>query len=190
MLVGCQKVEPKEERILCAGDSITYGYLLDKQDSYPAILQSMCQEKVTVLNTSTVGITAYDYQNMDLLKQGKDFEPTIVVLMFGSNDSNLYYYESREAFKTYYTHLIEQFSQSKVYLCTPPMAYSDNYGVNEKNLKEIVETIKEIGKEKDLKVIDIYSLTSKHSEWFSQDGIHPDRNGTKAIAQAVYEAIQ
>lgn len=190
LLVGCQKVEPKEERVVCAGDSITYGFMLNPEDSYPTLLQGMLEDNYTVYNTSTVGITAYDYQNMYLMDEAKEVDPTIVILMFGSNDSNLSYYQSDEIFEGYYTKLIEEFEGSQIYLCTPCMAYSSNYGVNPKNLERIVESIKKIGKEMNLDVIDIYALTSNHEDWFGEDGIHPNKEGTLAIAQEIYEEIR
>ena len=38
-------------------------------------------------------------------------------------------------------------------------------------------------------IVDIHRLTSKHPEWFSKDGIHPDKDGAKAIANEVAESI-
>ena len=41
-----------------------------------------------------------------------------------------------------------------------------------------------------METIDIHSLTEKNSEWFETDGIHPNNDGAKAVAEAVAEAIQ
>ena len=54
---------------------------------------------------------------------------------------------------------------------------------------EIHEIIEEIGKETGCTVIDLYALTERHREWFV-DGIHLNRKGTDAVAEAVFEAIR
>lgn len=188
MLAGCTSV--KEKNVVCAGDSITCGYLLSEEESYPSVLQGLLGKDYVVTNVSNVGLSAYDYLNMWYLDQAKEVNPDIVVLMFGSNDSNPAFYQSEDVFESYYTKLIDAFSGSKIYLCTPCKAYSSNYGVNENNLEKIVETIKKIGKEKDLVVIDIYDLSSQHEEWFEEDGVHPNSQGAAQIAQTIYGAMQ
>lgn len=43
---------------------------------------------------------------------------------------------------------------------------------------------------KDLEsLLDIHALTAENPQWFTKDGVHPDREGAAAIAQAVYNAI-
>ncbi|MDO4466229.1 MAG: GDSL-type esterase/lipase family protein [Bacillota bacterium] len=172
--------------VLCAGDSITYGYLLGPEESYPSVLQNLLGNNYTVINSSNVGLTAYDYAQLFDVEENVD----IAVLMFGSNDSNSAFFESKEQFKNNYERLFEMFDQSKIYLCTPCKAYSTNYGVDEENLEIIVEAIQELGKEYNYVVIDIYKLTSNHPEWFENDGIHPSAQGAKAIAQEVYKSIK
>ena len=41
-----------------------------------------------------------------------------------------------------------------------------------------------------LRTIDIHSLSESHPEWFEEDGIHPNNDGAKAIAEAVAEVIR
>lgn len=187
-LVGCG-IMKKEMNVACIGDSITYGYLLPEEESYPYKLDDLLPDNYTVYNSSEVGMSAYDYMMSNLYREMIYLNPDIVVIMFGSNDSNLMYFESIDYFRQYYTKLIDSFEESTVYLCTPCAPYSENYGVNEHNLLMIVDEIKKIGKEKEMQVIDIYSLTVKHPEWFEMDGIHPNSDGTSAIAMAIYEAI-
>lgn len=186
MLVGCKEMEKK---VVCIGDSITYGYLLPKEESYPYKLKEMLPESYQVYNSSQVGLSANEYRKSDLFQEAVSMDPDIVIVMFGSNDSNSMEYESMDSFRKNYIHLIDSFQKSKVILCTPCTPYSENYGVNAKNLSEIVEEIKRIGKEKNLSVVDIYAITQNHPEWFEVDGIHPSRKGTDAIAQAIYEVI-
>ena len=41
-----------------------------------------------------------------------------------------------------------------------------------------------------MRTIDIHSLSESHPEWFEADGIHPNNDGAKAIAEMVAAAIQ
>ena len=173
-------------KVLCAGDSITFGYLLNT--NYSLILQDLLGGNYQVMNTSMVGITAYDYKNMEIYKQGLHFNPDIVILMFGSNDSNLDYYIAADYFKQYYSSLIDSY-KARVILCTPTYAFEENYGVNKHNLKQIVKSIFEIGKEKHLDVIDFYSMSQSHPEWFDMDGVHPNVDGQRQMALRIYETI-
>ena len=43
--------------------------------------------------------------------------------------------------------------------------------------------------EGEVNIIDIHSLTEAHPEWFEVDGVHPNNDGAKAIAETVAEAI-
>lgn len=177
-------------KVACIGDSITYGYLLSEEESYPYKLEKMLPENYIVYNSSSVGLSAFDYMNSNLYRGMIYLNPDIVIVMFGSNDSNQMYFESIDFFRQYYSTLIDSFEESTVYLCTPCAPYSENYGVNGHNLKMIVEEIKSIGKEKNCKVIDIYSLTLNHPEWFELDGVHPNSECTTVIAKEIFEAIQ
>jgi lysophospholipase L1-like esterase len=53
---------------------------------------------------------------------------------------------------------------------------------------EIHEIIEQIGLETGCTVIDLYALTEQHREWFA-DGIHLNRKGADAVAEAVFRVI-
>ena len=46
----------------------------------------------------------------------------------------------------------------------------------------------EVCAEKVVAVVDLYSATADHPEWFV-DGVHPNADGNRAIAQAVYDTL-
>ena len=39
-------------------------------------------------------------------------------------------------------------------------------------------------------LVDIHELTSAHPEWFEKDGIHPNKDGAKSIANVFADAIK
>ena len=39
-------------------------------------------------------------------------------------------------------------------------------------------------------IIDVHTLTEENPQWFAKDGIHPDNDGARAIAELVADAIR
>lgn len=86
-LVGCIKKEitnypPKAGPIIAFGDSITYGYGVNAEEAYPALLAKMWDRKV--INLGTSGDTSLNAlaRKEDL----KDLEPSFVLIELGGND--------------------------------------------------------------------------------------------------------
>ena len=76
-------------RVLCLGDSRTFGYLVDQDEAYPSQLERLLRERypsgrIEVLNA---GRPAYSiYQGLRYLElRGLQFEPDVVTVGFGSN---------------------------------------------------------------------------------------------------------
>ena len=81
-------------RIACVGDSITWGTFVwnRKRNSYPAQLQAMLGERFIVRNFGVMGHTLqsagdYPYRISKAFKSSSAFEPDVVLLMLGTNDS-------------------------------------------------------------------------------------------------------
>ena len=53
---------------------------------------------------------------------------------------------------------------------------------------EIRPAVLALAKEEDLPVIDLFDVFSEHPEMFP-DGIHPDADGARLMAETVYKAI-
>lgn len=49
--------------------------------------------------------------------------------------------------------------------------------------------VRDIAEEYKIEVIDIHSLTANARELFSFDGVHPNAEGARVIANAVFEAL-
>lgn len=81
---------PGEFRVLCLGDSCTYGVFLPGEAAYPMQLQERLREllpgrTVTVLNA---GIPGYNsVQGLTLLRYHLRFRPNLVIWSFASNDT-------------------------------------------------------------------------------------------------------
>lgn len=86
----------KKPRILCLGDSFTFGPYLPNHDTYPGLLQQKYPDK-EVINAGICGYTITD--EVSLLKQrAKYCEPDIIILQALDNDLSDFFYFSRQVF--------------------------------------------------------------------------------------------
>jgi len=81
--------KPKNSvRIMCVGDSITDGFFIDNEDTYPMLLEKELlqnQYNVQVLNAARGGCSI-DRQYAVYRKLGKRLNPDMVILTFVTND--------------------------------------------------------------------------------------------------------
>jgi hypothetical protein len=90
-------VFPKQKpRILCLGDSFTFGPYLANHDTYPGLLQQKYPDK-EVINAGVCGYTIAD--EVSLLKaRAKYCEPDIIILQALDNDLLDFFYFRRQIF--------------------------------------------------------------------------------------------
>lgn len=212
--LGCTPIhfhsKPKEGQIkvACVGDSITYGMAIANvfENSYPKQLGDMLGDEYHVLNFGHSGKTSRhgvmdSYTKSPKYKLSHEYQPDIVVLMMGSNDTKGYNWTTKEDFKNAHRELVNSYlnleSKPRVILCTPNSGFFKgkktsgdyNYGINGDNLVLVSEAVTELAKELDLELVDTHTLTATHPEWYKIDGIHPDKHGAKAMAELIYETI-
>lgn len=85
---GCAKqeiknIDSKGVNIICFGDSLTYGYGVDKGSDYPSLLARMIN--IPVINAGVDGDTSIEglkRLNSDVLEK----KPLLVIIEFGGND--------------------------------------------------------------------------------------------------------
>lgn len=125
-----------------------------------------------------------------------DFEPDIVVIKLGTNDTKLMNWDGHKGeFKDDTNYLIEQFeklsSTQAVFMCTPCKVFSGgNYGITDEVVSGgVIPVLKEVVKERNMELIDIYTVVSGHSECFQKDGVHPDAAGAKLIAEGICRVL-
>jgi lysophospholipase L1-like esterase len=81
--------DPAQLRILCLGDSCTFGYLLSHDQTYVEMLESRLQERcsapVECINAGVPGYTSF--QGLQYLRtEGLRYQPDLVILDFGWNE--------------------------------------------------------------------------------------------------------
>ena len=198
-----KKPKQGQIRIACVGDSITYGCMLRNRgkNNYPAVLNRLLGENYCVNNfgyTDRTAIKSGDlpYTDEKPYRQSLDFNPNIVVFLLGSNDSKAQNW-NEEKFINDYKEIIDGYlalnSLKKLYILTPPPLFEVRgkvlYGLRKEVVaNEICPIIRRIAQEKGVECIDLYEIFKDKKELFA-DGVHPNPNGSKLLAQSVYEVI-
>ncbi|QPJ62206.1 MAG: hypothetical protein G3M70_10115 [Candidatus Nitronauta litoralis] len=84
-------VANKGPRILCLGDSSTFGWRMDYEDTYPYLLEKALQDSLPGVQVFNGGVPGYtSHQNLHQFMQLVDqVEPDYVILYTGNNDVSL-----------------------------------------------------------------------------------------------------
>lgn len=187
-------------RVACIGNSITFGAGIRNRsrDSYPSVLARMLGDSYWVKNFGVSARTMlnkgdHPYMNEPAYKNALAFNPNIVVIKLGTNDSKSFNWKYKADFMKDAQTMIDAFkglpSQPKIYLCYPSKAYLTGDGINDDIIsKEIIPIIKKLAKKNDLSVIDLHTAMDGMPELFP-DRIHPNEKGAQVMAKAVYQSI-
>lgn len=187
-------------RVACIGNSITFGAGIrnHSRDSYPSVLARMLGDSYWVKNFGVSARTMlnkgdHPYMNEPAYKNALAFNPNIVVIKLGTNDSKSFNWKYKADFMKDAQTMIDAFkglpSQPKIYLCYPSKAYLTGDGINDDIIsKEIIPMIKKLAKKNDLSVIDLHTAMDGMPELFP-DRIHPNEKGAQVMAKVVYQSI-
>ena len=198
---------PGKRKIACIGDSITFGAGVVQtrdRDAWPYILGRSLGDAFQVLNYGISGAMA-QVESEVVFKQYHDFiddavaaDPELYLFMLGTNDCKTVNWK-RDAFIRDYNAMLDRIEagspSASVVLMAPPALFpsgKDNviaFGMDANVLQnEVVPLIKAIGEQRGFAVIDLYTFTDGHPEWFA-DGVHPNDAGNKAIADYLYAQL-
>jgi acyl-CoA thioesterase-1 len=198
---------PGTTKIACVGDSITYGYRVKsrRENCYPAELEKLLGKKFSVRNFGANGramqkAADLPYWKHKYFKLSTEFDPDIVLIMLGTNDSRKPNWRELDPYLQDYRDMLMHYrslpSMPVIYALTPPTEFklknrkAVKYGMLKEAVDEMTAGIKTLAGELDIKVIDINAATSSCPEHFSFDGIHANNEGAKHIAKMVYAAIR
>jgi len=202
-----RKPDTKRIRVACVGDSITNGALVPNcfRNSYPTQLQGLLREGYHVenfgLNGRTLQATAdKPYTREKEYQRSLSFNPDIVIILLGTNDTKPGNWISAERFTEEYKAFLKPYLSSektpKVIICTPPWALpASNWITSITNdavlsvLPDVVNAVREIGEELSLQVVELYPLFDGRPELLSYDGLHPNAAGARCIAEKLAEEI-
>ena len=207
-LVYCPKKEKadfKKRRVLCIGDSITYGSGVLRtrwKDTYPAILENKLGEEFQVLNYGIPGATLVadgdrPYSQV-FLQATRKTDPEMILLMLGTNDSKHQNWDAEKyeaALQRWVSELNSFSSKPKVFVMAPPAAFRVDhnpvvYGIQDTVIRdEIFPAVKRQAGLLATGFIDLYTPTQGWPELFT-DGVHPNATGNRILAQHIFDVLK
>jgi len=196
IITGCLFAQIK---VACIGNSITAGYGLTKEQTYPAQMQILLGTKYEVRNFGVSARTLlkkgdHPYTDETAYKEALNWQPNIVIIKLGTNDTKPINWKYQNEFIPDYIDLVKSFKQltshPKVYVCYPIPVFEDKWGINDSTLiHALIPMVKTVAKKTNSRLIDLYSpFLGKANLVF--DGIHPTADGAKYLSKLVEKSIR
>ena len=193
--------KPGAVRVACIGDSITDGHGIDLRtvNGYPAQMQTMLGDGYAVKNLGVSARTVMSsgdlpYTNELAWEDALAFQPQVVVIKLGTNDTKEYNWVHKKDFAGDLQKMIDALkalpSKPRILICTPIPALKDSWTINEKAIaEEVIPMIEKAAKKNKLEVIDLHTAFTGQEALYQEDGIHPTQQGARKIAEIVAKAI-
>ena len=196
------KAENGQIRVACVGDSITYGSLLPGQPwkSYPDLLGKRLGSGYAVGNFGAADRTALRSGNKPYIKEkiyekSLAFDPQIVVLMLGTNDTKARHWDA-EKYEHDLRMLVRRYKglphvRSVILLSpTPLFPLGERLWKLRASVlqKEVLPIVARVAAEEKVRHIDMHTAFEGHHELFV-DGCHPNKAGAHRLAEIVAKAI-
>ncbi len=178
----------KESTILFLGDSLTEGLGVDKQEAYPALVEEMFQKRVKkdikIINGGVSGSTTSD--GLERLKWYMKKRPDFVFVALGANDGlrGLDLNQTQKNLEEIIKFIKNSNSKPLLAGMLIPPNYGPKYSLDFEN---IFKNIKEKYNIKTMPflLIDVAGVKNLNQS----DGIHPNVEGHKIIAQNVFDFL-
>jgi len=192
--------------IVCFGDSLTFGYCAEYGTDYVSLLRKQIKadfpnSDITVKNKGENGETSRE--GLRRLKSDVlHYNPDIIIMLFGSNDSAYSDYQHRgiEEFSYNYDQIISSVLEKgnvELTLMTPPPVIEDPDMPFIENavLNKYCDIIKEKSKDNGLMLIDLNKAfleadNGNLTRFMQWDGVHISTEGYRLFFNTVYKAIK
>lgn len=204
LMLSMQLPAQVQTKVACVGNSITYGAGVANREknSYPAQLQVYLGDKYRVENFGQNGATAvnrgdHPYTRTEVYRQSLDFNPDIVLIKLGTNDSKPQNMKHLKQFKNDYRRLVQTYkdlpSHPRVILLTPLKSYlPDESSISDKRCRDILTPlIRELAEEEKVECIDMYAVLGE--TWDAAllpDRLHPSSLGDSRMAEHLYHYLK
>lgn len=189
-------------RIACIGNSITFGATIEEREKYcyPAQMASLLGNGYEVVNFGRNGATLLSkgdipYRNTDQYQQALQFNPDLVFIGLGANDTKPVNREYLGEFVQDYKDLVFSFrslpASPRIVLLTPLPAFTvGEEGISAAIIRdEIVPFVRQVAFETGCEVINMYNLFIESPELFP-DKVHPNSSGAKVMAERLAEVVK
>jgi len=187
-------------KVVCIGNSITEGWGLTNPltEAYPVQLANLLGSTYEVLNCGVSARTMLKhgdvpYWNEAKYTQAKNYNPDIVIISLGTNDSKPQNWEYKKEYYNDYATMIGEFRKNgknpQIFVCIPPPAFIDNYGIRDYIIRdEMQPLIDSLCTTLRTSKIDFFHGLLTTGNTFA-DGIHPNKDGALVMAKIAKEAI-
>jgi acyl-CoA thioesterase I len=187
-------------KLVCVGNSITEGYGTANIafDNYPAQTAILLSDEWSVKNAGVSGRTMlrngdFPIWNEQKFKDGLAFNPDVVTIALGTNDSKPYNWIYKDNFVADYSAMIDTFrslpSHPTVWLCLPPPSFSDAFDISDSVINaDIIPMIRGLAETKGCQIVDFNTLLLGHSD-LVPDGIHPNTFGSALMAEYLFSRL-
>lgn len=187
-------------KVACVGDSITEGAGLKRQSetSFPFVLGDILGPEYSVMNCGRSGTTAlkksnFTYWKCKEIKNTLVYNPDIIVIKLGTNDTKASNW-NEENYELDYQALIDTFNtivpQPKIYLCLPVPAFKFKFNICDSTLVNgVIPALKRLASKNNLPIIDLHTAMQDYGSLY-RDGIHPNEEGARLIAEYIAEELQ
>jgi len=194
--------KPGAIRVACIGNSITDGHGIDMatQHGYPALLQKKLGNDYWVKNFGVSARTMlnkgdFPYMNEMAWKDALAFNPDIVIIKLGTNDSKPHNWKYGAEFKQDLESMIQSLSANgkkpKIFLCTPIPAFKPTWEISDSVIVNgIIPVQQKVAKQNGLRVIDLHTLFADGADLVLPDGIHPNGKGAQRMAEIIAEELK
>lgn len=189
-------------RVACLGDSITEGAGTNDpaREAYPAQLAALLGSGYEVRNFGKGGATLLDvgdlpYRSLPHFAKACAFQPEIIVIALGTNDSKPQNWKNRERFASNYVSIIRQLralpSNPRIFICQPMPAWPPSgWGISPEVIEnELRPMIAEIARAEAVGLIDLFTpMRDQHA--LTPDHVHPNADGAAILARTVANALR
>ena len=168
------------------------------QKGYPAILQNKLGDGYEVKNYGLSARTLLCKGDVPYMKEmgwrdALAFQPNIVVVKLGTNDSKTHNWVHKAEFGKDLQTMVDSLkalpSKPKIYLCSPIPAFKPSWTINDSVIVNgEIPVIKKVAKKNKCGFIDLHSKYT-FADLMLDDGIHPNGKGAVKMAEIIYEAI-
>ena len=181
---------PDAPKIVAFGDSLTAGLGLSERESYPSLLQEMLRRDgfdYEVVNAGVSGHTSADgLARIDWVLEGHR-NVRVLVLELGAND--LLRGQPVAEMKKNLSEIIRRTKARGARVVLAGIVAPTNQG--REYQRESAEAFKSLAAEHDVPLIPFFlDRVAGVAELNQQDGVHPNPEGTKIVAETVYRALR
>lgn len=183
-------------RVACVGDSITQG---NGAESYPAQLGALLGPRWEVRNFGRSGATLLaagdtPYRQQAEFSAALAFQPDVVIVMLGTNDSKPWNWRHRDRFASDYAALLREFaalpSRPRIWICRPMPAFPPSGWEISPDVieREIGPLVADLAQSERTGLIDQFATLQGRPD-LAPDHVHPNVGGARLLARAAYRAL-